>query len=76
MAHFNIDTQKITHYAEWLGLNIAWGTLTWAVFTSSISWVIGIIGGLTLVWFNVERALKARKERQMLDKSNTPSDED
>ncbi len=25
---------------------------------------IAIIAGLTLVWWNVERALKARKERQ------------
>lgn len=76
MTHFNIDTQKIAHYAEWLGLNIAWGTLTWAMFTSSISWIIGIIGGLTLVWFNVERALKARKERQLLDTKSKPTEDE
>ena len=76
MVHFNIDTQKISQYAEWFGLNIAWGTLTWAMFTSSVSWIIGIIGGLTLVWFNVERALKARQERHMLNKSPKQDEQD
>ena len=73
MTHFNIDTQKLAEYGEWAGLNVAWATISWAMFTNSITWVIGIIGGATLIWFNIERALKARKERQML---NTTKDED
>jgi Flp pilus assembly protein TadB len=65
---FNIDTQKITEYSEWAGLNVAWATISYAMFTNSITWIIGIVGGITLIWFNVERALKARQERQMLNK--------
>jgi hypothetical protein len=65
---FNIDTQKITEYGEWAGLNVAWATISYAMFTNSITWIIGIVGGITLIWFNVERALKARQERQMLNK--------
>jgi hypothetical protein len=37
------------------------------MLTNSISWIIGIVGGGTLIWFNIERALKARKERQLLE---------
>ena len=74
MAQFNFDTQKITEYGEWAGLNVAWATISWAMFTNSITWIIGIVGGITLIWFNVERALKARKERQMLN-SNTDKNE-
>jgi len=65
---FNIDTNKITTYGEWAGLNVAWATISYAMFTNSITWIIGIIGGITLIWFNVERALKARQERHMLNK--------
>ena len=68
MAQFNIDADKITEYGEWAGLNVAWATISYAMFTNSITWIIGIIGGATLIWFNVERALKARQERQMLNK--------
>lgn len=67
----NIDTQKITEYGEWAGLNVAWATISYAMFTNSITWTIGIVGGVTLIWFNVERALKARQERQMLDKKDS-----
>lgn len=67
MTNFNIDTNKLTEYGEWIGLNVIWGTFSWAMLTNSISWIIGIVGGATLIWFNVERALKARKERHLLD---------
>jgi hypothetical protein len=73
MTNFNLDTQKLTEYGEWIGLNVIWGTFSWAMLTNSISWIIGIVGGGTLIWFNIERALKARKERQML---NTLKDEE
>lgn len=39
-------------------------TYVGSVMTGYINDVIAIIAGLTLVWWNVERALKARKERQ------------
>ena len=73
MTHFNIGPQKLAEYGEWAGLNVAWATISWAMFTNSITWIIGIIGGITLIWFNVERALKARQERQLLN--NTKEDE-
>ena len=39
-------------------------TYVGSVMTGYINDAIVIIAGLTLVWWNVERALKARKERQ------------
>jgi hypothetical protein len=73
---FNIDTQKITEYGEWAGLNVAWATISYAMFTNSITWIIGIIGGITLIWFNVERALKARQERHLLNKPEEDEQDD
>lgn len=35
-----------------------------SVMIGYINDAIAIVAGLTLVWWNVERALKARKERQ------------
>ena len=51
---------------EWATINIAWITWTWAMFSSVITWSLGVIGAITLIWFNVERALTARKERELL----------
>ena len=39
-------------------------TYVGSVLVGYINDAIAIIAGLTLVWWNVERALKARKERQ------------
>jgi uncharacterized protein (DUF2062 family) len=39
-------------------------TYVGTVIVGYINDAIAIIAGLTLVWWNVERALKARKERQ------------
>ena len=39
-------------------------TYVGTVMVGYINDAIAIIAGLTLVWWNVERALKARKERQ------------
>lgn len=40
--------------------------LSWSVLLGFdyISWGLGVATGVTLIWMNVERALKARKERQ------------
>ena len=51
---------------EWATINLAWITWTWAMFSSVITWSLGVIGAITLIWFNVERALTARKERELL----------
>tara|TARA_R100000781_G_scaffold100862_1_gene64351 strand:- start:1106 stop:1273 length:168 start_codon:yes stop_codon:yes gene_type:complete len=39
-------------------------TFVGSVLVGYINDAIAIVAGLTLVWWNVERALKARKERQ------------
>lgn len=62
----SIKVDKVFDNYEWAGINLVWGAWTWAVVSDSITWVLGIIGALTLIWFNIERALKARKERNML----------
>ena len=71
-----MDT-KVIHFIkeqamniEWATINLAWITWTWAMFSSVVTWGLGVIGAITLIWFNVERALTARKERELL-KSNT-----
>lgn len=69
MKHQSIPTipvDKILANFEWFGLNIIWGAWTWAMLTQTVTWVLGALGGITLVWFNIERALKARKERKLL----------
>lgn len=45
-------------------LNVALMGWTFLTLTECISWIVGILGGLTLIWMNVERALRARKERK------------
>jgi hypothetical protein len=66
MKTTDIDVDKVFNTFEWAGINLMWGAWTWAMMSESITWILGVIGGLTLIWFNVERALKARKERAML----------
>ena len=39
-------------------------TYVGSVMVGYINDAVAIIAGMTLVWWNVERALKARKERQ------------
>ena len=45
-------------------LNVALVGWTFLTISECITWVVGILGGLTLIWMNVERALRARKERK------------
>ena len=37
---------------------------TWLSFTECVTFILGAVGAVTLIWMNVERALKARKERK------------
>lgn len=55
---------------EWATINLVWVTWTWAMFSSVITWGLGVIGAITLIWFNVEKALTARKERELLKNKN------
>lgn len=60
---------------EWIGLNAVWGIWTWAMLSNSITWILGIVGAVTLIWFNIERALTARKQRAMFDKKLQENEE-
>ena len=64
----NFDIDEMTNQLEWIGLNAIWAGWTWAMLTNSITWILGFIGAITLIWFNIERALTARKQRAMFDK--------
>jgi hypothetical protein len=66
----SIQVDKLFNSFEWAGINLMWGAWTWAMMSEAITWILGVIGALTLIWFNVERALKARKERGLLEKPN------
>lgn len=48
-------------------LNMATLGWTYVTFTECVTFALGAIGAATLIWMNVERALKARKERQKLN---------
>jgi hypothetical protein len=63
------NKMKIENF-EWFGLNAIWAGWTWAMFTNSITWILGVVGAVTLIWFNVERALTSRKERELLNKKD------
>jgi UDP-N-acetyl-D-mannosaminuronic acid transferase (WecB/TagA/CpsF family) len=47
-------------------LNVALFGWTWVTFTEAVTFTLGAVGALTLIWMNVERALKARHERQSM----------
>ena len=71
-----MDSRIIQHIKEhamnieWATINLAWVTWTWAMFSNAITWFLGVVGAITLIWFNVERALTARKERELLKAKN------
>lgn len=67
MKNFEFDG-NMTHQLEWIGLNAVWAGWTVAMMSNAITWGLGIVGGITLIWFNIERALTARKQREMFDK--------
>ena len=45
-------------------LNAATIGWTWATMTECVTFALGAIGAVTLIWMNIERALKARHERK------------
>ena len=44
-------------------LNIFGFSWSMLMLSECITWTLGVVTGVTLIWMNVERALKARKER-------------
>jgi hypothetical protein len=46
------------------GMNLLWGGWSAAMITECLSLVIGVIGGITLIWLNVEGIITHRKNRE------------
>lgn len=51
---------------EWVGINTVAliGIIT--VVKEYMPWFVGVIGGIVLIWYNIERALKVRAERKKI----------
>jgi UDP-N-acetyl-D-mannosaminuronic acid transferase (WecB/TagA/CpsF family) len=45
-------------------LNAVFLGWTWVTFMDVVTFTLGAVGALTLIWMNIERAMKARQERQ------------
>jgi hypothetical protein len=42
------------------GFNIFWGAAVWL---ADLNYIIAIIGGVTLIWVNIEKAITHRQNR-------------
>ena len=49
--------------AKMWGLNILWATWGAAVWLADLNYIIAIIGGVTLIWVNIEKAITHRQNR-------------
>lgn len=50
--------------AKLWGLNLLWATWGAAVWLADLNYIIAIIGGFTLIWVNIEKAITQRKKRK------------
>ena len=46
------------------GLNFLWAGWGFAMISECLTWGLGIIGGLTLIWMNIEGIRTHRKNRK------------
>ena len=51
-------------------LNIFGFSWSMLMLSECITWTLGVVTVITLIWMNVERALKARKERKQNEPNN------
>jgi hypothetical protein len=49
--------------AKMWGLNLLWATWGAAVWLADLNYIIAIIGGVTLIWVNIEKAITHRQNR-------------
>jgi len=54
----------IEHKAEWILSNVAYAAILWANIVEILPWFVGVIGGLALTWYNIERAISERHKRK------------
>ena len=59
----------IEHLKQW-GLNTLNISFTFAVLSEWIDLFVAVVVGITLIWMNVERALKVRSERKQHENKN------
>ena len=48
---------------DW-GLNFLWAGWSAAMFTETLTTIVGLIGGITLIWLNVEGIINHRRNRK------------
>jgi len=72
----NYIDSKISPLMDAIALNslTLLSIITMVISKETVTWIVGCLVGVTVAWFNVERALKVRKER--LGKSKESQDEE
>jgi len=51
---------------EWVGINTVAVIGVITVVKEYMPWFVGVVGGIVLIWYNIERALKVRAERKKI----------
>ena len=46
------------------GLNILWAGWSAAMFSECLTWGLGLVGAVTLIWLNIEGIITHRKNRK------------
>lgn len=46
------------------GINLMWAGWTAATFSECLTWGLGLIGAVTLIWLNIEGIITHRKNRK------------
>ena len=46
------------------GINFLWAGWSWAIFSENLTIGLGIVGAITLIWFNIEGIITHRKNRK------------
>tara|TARA_R100000458_G_scaffold48783_1_gene48035 strand:- start:270 stop:437 length:168 start_codon:yes stop_codon:yes gene_type:complete len=52
---------------EWeklIATNVLWAGWTAATFSECLTWGLGVVGAITLIWLNVEGIITHRKNRK------------
>ena len=46
------------------GINFLWAGWSWGMVSEHLTLTLGVIGGITLIWLNVEGIITHRKNRK------------
>lgn len=61
-------TEKLKAIAEVSASNFAFFAYIWAALTEMLPTTVTIIGGISLAWYNIEKALTIRAKRRQYEK--------